>query len=481
MASEVLHTQARSIVAAVIQYFYEEKSNMGPLKDVKKVLERVSDATQISKRTVERINAQLRDIKRHQLEVEAIHNEEDTCVRETDNAESQDPTSTKKMRVVITTPRKTPKGTPIRRPVTGLDSFQLSAIKRHILQYYERKEVPTLKKLMSSLKDTGLYSKSESSLRYILKKLGFVHKKFDKRKILMEKPSVALLRCQFLRKVKNIDMGKAIFLDETWLNENVVKERGWTDGSVKGTLNSPLGKGKRLIVCHAGSAEGWINAPPLIFHSKKTNDYHEEMNSEIFESWFFNVLAPAISPGSTIIMDNAPYHSRVKDKAPTSSSRKGEMIDWLRKNNVSFPIDAKKPELYNLVKIHKPILKSYVIDSKATELGFKILRLPPYHCQYNPIEMVWSALKSYVKERNVTFKLKDIEKLFMESISSVTPENWTSYVNHVQKIVDSDWTSEGLNDHSVQEMIINLCPGDSDDSNEDTDSDDEDIGCNHLD
>lgn len=471
MCSEVIHTQARSIIGAVIEYFYEERNNLGPLKDVKKVLERVADATKVSKRTVERINAQLREIKSSDADTDIVPNE--------NNYEAEN-TSSKKRRV-ITTPRKHPKGTPIKRPVTGLDSFQLSAIKRHILEYYERKEVPTLKKLMSSLQARELYVNSETSIRRILKKLGFTYKKFDGRKILMEKPSVALLRCHFLRKIKQVDLDKAIFLDETWINENAVMEKGWTDGTVKGTLHSPLGKGKRLIVCHAGSSKGFINAPPLIFQSKKTNDYHEEMNSEIFEAWFFEVLVPAIPSGSTIIMDNAPYHSRIKDKAPTSNSRKSEMIEWLNKKNISHPIDAKRPELYDLVKTHKPTLKTYEIDSKASELGFKILRLPPYHCQYNPIEMVWSALKGYVKQKNTTFKLKDVEQLFMEALCTVTPEKWANYVSHVKKVVDNDWTSEGLNDRSVQEMIINLCPGDSDDSEDDSDCDDEELGCNLLD
>ncbi|XP_054277709.1 uncharacterized protein LOC128996416 [Macrosteles quadrilineatus] len=478
MTSEVLHTQARSIVAAVIEYFYEEKANMGPLKDVRKVLERVADCTKISKRTIERINAQLREMKKTR-EAEVIPMENIDLTSDIEEPESQD-TSTRKRRIIIKTPRKNAKGTPKSRPVTGLDSFQMSAIKRHVIEYYERKEVPTLKKLLGSLEERGLYGKSESSLRAVLRKLGFVYKKFNGRKVLMEKPTVALLRCQFLRKARNVDMDQAIFLDETWLNENIVKERGWTDGSVKGTLNSPLGKGKRLIVCHAGSANGWINAPPLIFQSKKTNDYHEEMNAEIFEGWFFNVLIPAIPPGSTVIMDNAPYHSRVKDKAPTSCSRKSDMIDWLTKKNIPFPIDARKPELYNLIKIHKPNMKTYEIDSKASSQGFKILRLPPYHCQYNPIEMVWSELKNYVKERNTTFKLKDVEKLLMEAVSAVTPNKWASYVKHVKTILDNDWTSEGLSDRRVQEMIISLCPGDSDDTEEDSESEEEDIGCNLL-
>ena len=77
----------------------------------------------------------------------------------------------------------------------------------------------------------------------------------------MENPSVALLRCQFLRKIQNVDIKKVIFLDETWLNANSTKDKGWTDGTVKGTLGTALGKGKRLIICHAGGQQGWINFP----------------------------------------------------------------------------------------------------------------------------------------------------------------------------------------------------------------------------
>lgn len=129
----------------------------------------------------------------------------------------------------------------------------------------------------------------------------------------------------------------------------------------------------------------------------------------------------------------------------------------------------RRGQSYELVKNHKPRFKTFEIDSKASQLGFKILRLPPYHCQYNAIEMVWAALKGYVKDRNNTFKLKDIEKLFMEAISTITPEKWISYVDHVKRVLDADWASEGLNGHSVQELIISLCPGDSEDTNESED------------
>lgn len=478
--SEIKHTQARTIIAAVIEYFYLEKENMGPIKDVKKVLERVCDACgpTVSLSTVKRINAE----RKKALEEEDNQAGGMDCAEEAvdGNEADQGDGEIKRRRLVIRTPRKNSEKTPV-RPITDLDEFDKTAIRRHILSYYERREVPTIRKLETSLTETELFKGKKSSLCKVVKSLGFVYKKFNSRKVLTEKPSVALQRCQFLRKVHSIDFEKAVFLDETWMNENISKEKGWTDGTVKGTLAAPLGKGKRLIICHAGSQQGWIEAPPLVFRSNKTSDYHEDMNADVFERWFFETLLPCIPVGSVIIMDNAPYHSRVKDKAPTSNSTKGEMTKWLKDRKITFSPDLRKPELYNVVKLHKPPRPTYIIDSKASELGYNVIRLPPYHCHYNAIEMVWGCIKTYVKEKNVTFKLQDVEKIFSEAVTKVTPDLWYKYVQHVKKSMNEDWESEGLNNYSVREFIINLCPGDTDSENDsESEFDEDDIGCAPL-
>lgn len=76
--------------------------------------------------------------------------------------------------------------------------------------------------------------------------------------------------------------------------------------------------------------------------------------------------------------------------------------DWLAQEQNHFTSRwCKNPELYDFAKPQKPRHKTYEIDSTASLQGFKILRLPPYYCQYDAIE-VCSALKGYVKERNST-------------------------------------------------------------------------------
>lgn len=116
-------------------------------------------------------------------------------------------------------------------------------------------------------------------------------------------------------------------------------------------------------------------------------------------------------------------------------------------------------------------------------MGFRVIRLPPYHCNYNPIEMAWAWVKNYVKERNTTQKLADVKQLFSTAVEAFTPEQWRSNVQHVQREVEQAWEKEGLADVEVEEFLI--CLGAESDSEEDdwletSDDEDEDFGCRPL-
>ena len=46
--------------------------------------------------------------------------------------------------------------------------------------------------------------------------------------------------------------------------------------------------------------------------------------------------------------------------------------------------------------------KSYAVDTIAKQHGHTVLPLPSYHCVLNPIELVWSQLKHWVRKSNIT-------------------------------------------------------------------------------
>ena len=47
--------------------------------------------------------------------------------------------------------------------------------------------------------------------------------------------------------------------------------------------------------------------------------------------------------------------------------------------------------------------------------------------------MIWAQLKGYVRRRNTTSKISDVEKLVNEAIDTITADDWKKCVDHVKK------------------------------------------------
>lgn len=195
-----------------------------------------------------------------------------------------------------------------------------------------------------------------------------------------------------------------------------------------------------------------MNGASLLFKAGKAGDYHGEMNSSIFEEWMKNDFLPKLEEPCLIILDNASYHSRQADKVPTMSSRKEVMIQWLRGKHIPFSESATKDQLFQLIK---PLTgtRSFVVDQIIEEAGHEVLRLPPYHCQFNAIEMVWSQTKRYYD--NHIIKNKDVLKTWSEALNNVSEEQWTHYVRHTESVIQNAWDRFKIT-QSQQPLIINL-------------------------
>ncbi|XP_037502653.1 uncharacterized protein LOC125756741 [Rhipicephalus sanguineus] len=133
-------------------------------------------------------------------------------------------------------------------------------------------------------------------------------------------------------------------------------------------------------------------------------------------------------------MDNAPYHSVQLEKLPSTSSRKAEIQSWLTQKNIPWSNDQLKPELIQLANQNKHRFSEYRIDALAKVAGHDIVRLPPYHCEFNPIEIVWSQVKGYIAANNRSFTLAGDEELVDEAIALVTPENCLRDCAHVVRL-----------------------------------------------
>ena len=86
--------------------------------------------------------------------------------------------------------------------------------------------------------------------------------------------------------------------------------------------------------------------------------YRHTANSEFFESWFKDSLLPEIPKGCTVIMDNARFHRK-------------EALRKLARGKV------------------------------------KLLFLPPYSPDYNPIEKSWANMKRFLRNNMREFNSVD--------------------------------------------------------------------------
>ncbi|KAF0730473.1 DDE 3 domain-containing protein [Aphis craccivora] len=81
-----------------------------------------------------------------------------------------------------------------------------------------------------------------------------------------------------------------------------------------------------------------------------------------------------------------------------------------------------------------------------------VLRLPPYHCELNAIELAWAIVKKHVKDNNKTFKLQDIKHLLIEGVNKVSPDMWKNFVVHVIKEEEKAWSLDNVvEDHMSAE------------------------------
>lgn len=287
--------------------------------------------------------------------------------------------------------------------------------------------------------------------------IGFKFSKVDGRKFLMERHDVAVARTRFLHKIQQARQSfeNFVYLDETWVSQNYTLDKCWIDTSSKQAtgIKPPTGKGSRFIIVHAGTKEGFIKNASLIFQAKNDGDYHHQMNAAVFEGWFKTQLMPNIPPNSVIIMDNASFHSTLLEKNPTSSWRKEAIREWLVKKGVQLCDSMLKVELYDLAKTLCSGKKTYRIDTLAAKARHRVIRLPPYHCQYNPIELIWAQVKTYIAKRS-TFKVAEEKPLVEEALGNVTPENWKQAVKHAENLQEQAAKQDIAVERFVESFVI---------------------------
>ena len=157
-----------------------------------------------------------------------------------------------------------------------------------------------------------------------------------------DRPAVARRRAQWRKYQGRIDPRRLVFIDETWAKTNMTRLRGWCARGLPLVDKVPHGHWRTLTFLAALRCDR-IDAPLVL---------DGPINGESFTGYVEQFLLPTLSPGDIVVMDNLGSH-------------KGKAV--------------------------RQLIRS---------VGARLLFLPPYSPDLNPIEQVFAKLKTLLRKAN---------------------------------------------------------------------------------
>ena len=143
----------------------------------------------------------------------------------------------------------------------------------------------------------------------------------------------------FLEEIKDIPVGSLIYIDETGIDKYLHREHGYAPKGEALVEAIPGRKYARTSIV-AGQRGSEVLAPMT---------YDGTMDSAFFEAWFEFQAIPASRPGDVFVLDNASVH--------------------------------RKNALQEICGRH----------------GRRVIFLPPYSPELNPIEKLWAKIKKLLR------------------------------------------------------------------------------------
>ncbi|VDK50015.1 unnamed protein product [Cylicostephanus goldi] len=170
---------------------------------------------------------------------------------------------------------------------------------------------------------------------HFLKGIGFTYRISKAQPFIFEHPNLIKWRTSYLAAIEEARARGdcLVYMDETWVFDCMRKKRGWDDRTIPRFASDDIlreyscgrsiakDKGKRAIVISAITEEGIVPGSTKIIISgtrSTQEDYHRDMNHEIYEEWLRESVPrmKEVANGRclSLVIDNAPYHSRQLQK-----------------------------------------------------------------------------------------------------------------------------------------------------------------------
>lgn len=171
-----------------------------------------------------------------------------------------------------------------------------------------------------------------------------------------------------------MDISKLVFLDESGVNTGMTRLYGRALNGNRVNDYVPDVRFERISILSSVRLDG--NMVPLAFKGA--------LNGDLFKAYIKDCLAPTLKKGDIVIMDNLSSH---------------------KVQGVTDPI---------------------------FEVGATVLYLPPYSPDFNPIELLWSKVKAFLKK----VKVRSSDKLFdaiadaLDTIALSDISNWFAHDNY---------------------------------------------------
>jgi transposase len=179
------------------------------------------------------------------------------------------------------------------------------------------------------------------------------------------------LRARFRDFIQQLIPENLIFIDEASSNRAMSREYGRGPRGERVHDAQPINYGQNLTMVGAISLSG--------FEAMMT--IPGATTGPVFRAFVDHLLVPVLREGQTVVLDNLAAH---------------------KVEGVQEAIEA---------------------------CGAKVIYLPPYSPDFNPIELAWSKLKTYLRAVKAR-TLDDLDDAIADAMDTITPDNCYGWFKH---------------------------------------------------
>ncbi|MGI9355958.1 MAG: IS630 family transposase [Rhizobiaceae bacterium] len=250
----------------------------------------------------------------------------------------------------------------------GREGSKLDRHEAFILNLVETRKDITLVEIAARLEAERGMRTCPASLCAFFKKRSITFKKKTAHASQQDRPDVRLARQAWFDGQLDLDPRRLIFIDETGASTKMARMRARAPRGERSRASIPHGHWKTTTFTAGLRLDGLI-APWLL---------DGPMDGEAFLVYVRRVLVPELTPGDIVIMDNLPAH------------------------------------------------KVSGVRQAIENAGARLLYLPPYSPDFNPIEMAFSKLKALLRKAAAR-TVDDLWDTVADALNAFTQSECTNY------------------------------------------------------